>query len=54
MPTGTPQVKLSVRFAWWLKPYLKLLAFCCVLAGRLPDQAKLEAKIKRAMRIVIE
>jgi len=48
------QIKLSVRFAWWLKPYLRVLAFCCVLAGTVPDQEKLEAKIKRAMRVVVE
>ena len=48
------EVKISVRMAWWLKPYLRLLAFCCVLAGTQPDQAKLEAKIRRAMRVVVE
>lgn len=49
-----PELKLSVKFAWWLKPYLRVLAFFCVMAGTLPDQAKLEAKILRAMRVVAE
>lgn len=48
------QIKLSVSFAWWLKPYLCVLAACCVLAGTVPDQAKLEAKIKRAMRVIVK
>lgn len=48
------EIKLSVRYAWWLKPYLRVLAFCCVMAGTLPDQAKLEAKIRRAVRVVAE
>jgi hypothetical protein len=48
------QVKLSVTFAWWLKPYLSVLAVCCVLAGTLPDEAKLLAKIKRAIRLTVQ
>jgi tRNA pseudouridine-54 N-methylase len=48
------QIRLSVTFAWWLKPYLRVLAICCVLAGTLPDEAKLMAKIKRAMRLTMQ
>ncbi|MGT2433520.1 hypothetical protein ACU4HD_40790 [Cupriavidus basilensis] len=48
------RIKLSVRYAWWLKPYLRVLAFCCVVAGTQPDQEKLEAKIRRAIRVVVE
>lgn len=48
------QIKLSVTFAWWLKPYLRVLAPCCLLSGNMPDQAKLQAKIKRAMRVVVQ
>jgi hypothetical protein len=48
------QMKLVVTFAWWLKPYIRVLACCCVLAGRMPDQAKLAAKVKRATRITIQ
>ncbi|PQV50983.1 hypothetical protein [Paraburkholderia sp. BL21I4N1] len=47
------QIKLSVSFAWWLNPYLRVLAICCILSGNAPDRAKLEAKIKRAMRVVV-
>ena len=48
------QIKLSLPFARWLKPDLRVLACCCVLAGTVPDQEKLQAKIKRAMRVVVE
>jgi hypothetical protein len=48
------QFKLSVAFAWWLKPYLSVLAICCILSGNVPDQVKLQAQIKRAMRVIVE
>ncbi|MFM0256087.1 hypothetical protein [Paraburkholderia sediminicola] len=48
------QIKLSVTFAWWLKPYLRVLAICCILSGNVPDPAKLQAQIKRAMRVIVE
>lgn len=47
------QITVEVRMAWWLRPYLRALCICAVLSGRIPDQAKLEAKIKRATRIVV-
>lgn len=47
-------VRLSVKLAWWLRPYLKLLVFCCVLAGTAPDQTKLKAKVRRGLRVVVE
>ncbi|MFT0167497.1 hypothetical protein ACLKMY_00515 [Paraburkholderia mimosarum] len=46
-------IKLSVTFAWWLKPYLFVLAFFCVLTRNAPDPAKLEANIKRGMRVTV-
>ncbi|MGP8437170.1 hypothetical protein ACT2FY_13000 [Paraburkholderia fungorum] len=48
------QFRLSVTFAWWLKPYLRVLAICCILSRSVPDQAKLRAKIKRATRVIVE
>ncbi|WP_250501960.1 hypothetical protein [Caballeronia sp. AZ7_KS35] len=47
-------MKFAVTFAWWLRPYLRVLSACCVLAGRAPDEVKLAAKIKRATRITIQ
>lgn len=44
---------MRVSFAWWLKPYLYVLAFCCVMAGTRLDEVKLVAKIKRATRITV-
>lgn len=46
-------VKLSVSFAWWLKPYLRVFALCAVLSGRVPDSDKLAAKIARATRVTV-
>ncbi|MBP0714825.1 hypothetical protein ABXK61_16080 [Burkholderia sola] len=46
--------RLNVTIAWWLKPYLFVLALLCVVTGRVADQAKLEATIKRAMRVTIK
>lgn len=46
--------RLSVTIAWWLKPYLFVLALLCVMTGRVANQAKLEATIKRAMRVAVK
>ena len=47
-------VKLIVSVAWWLHPYIRALAFFCVLTGNEPDEAKLHAKIKRAIRVRVQ
>lgn len=46
--------EIQISFAWWLKPYLYALAWCCVMSGREADPAKLAAKIKRAMRVTVK
>ncbi|MBR8344665.1 hypothetical protein [Burkholderia ambifaria] len=46
--------EIHISCAWWLKPYLYVLAWFCVLTGNVVDEAKLEAKIKRAMRVTIK
>jgi hypothetical protein len=48
------QVKLSVTFAWWLKPYIYLLAICAVLAGATPDRDKLARVVKTATRVKVQ
>lgn len=52
-PMAQSKITMHVSFAWWLKPYIYVLAACCILAQREPDPSKLEAKIKRAMRITV-
>jgi hypothetical protein len=47
------EFKVSVSFAWWLKPYIFALACCAVLAHRVPDQDKLSRVVKRAMRVTV-
>jgi len=44
-------VKISVSFAWWLKPYMHALFICALLSNRVPDESKLAAKMRRAMRV---
>lgn len=44
------EFRLECRIAWWLPPYLRLLAFFCWLHGSEPDWEKLERKIKAAVR----
>ncbi|WP_175837089.1 hypothetical protein [Burkholderia anthina] len=46
--------EIQISFAWWLKPYLFVLAWFCVVTGQGADEAKLEAKIKRAMRVTVK
>jgi hypothetical protein len=45
---------LSVTFAWWREPRLRALANCCVDSDNSPHQAKLQAKVKRAMCVVVQ
>ena len=45
--------RVEIRFAWWLEPYLHTLVFFCHLFGTLPDMAKLERVIRRAIRLRI-
>ncbi|MFM0330666.1 hypothetical protein [Paraburkholderia strydomiana] len=48
------QVKLSVTFAWWLKPYVYMLAICAVLVGATPDRDKLARVVKSATRVKVQ
>lgn len=41
----------TVSVAWWLRPYLGVLAFFCVLLQREPDPDKLERTIRRAIKV---
>lgn len=46
-------VTVSVRFAWWLRPYLAALGFFCAMHGTLPDWNKLERVVQRAVRVKV-
>ena len=48
-----PTVTVEVKLAWWLKPYLYLLVWFCVLHGCVPDQVKLQRVINRAIRLSV-
>lgn len=42
---------ITVRFAWWLRPYLSVLVFFCLLHGSEPDYDRLGRMIARAVRL---
>lgn len=44
-------LRVEVRFAWWLRPYLALLTFFCRLHGDVPDIAKLRAVMDKAVDV---
>lgn len=39
---------VSVRFRWWLKPYLSLVVLKARLTGRFPDMDMVEARVMKA------
>ena len=45
----TSKIQITVRMAWWLKPYVHCMALFCGITGQSPDLVKLEKVIKRAM-----
>lgn len=51
--TKNSTVTVTASFRWWLKPYLQVLCFFCLLHGRMPDQARLERVIRRGIRIEV-
>lgn len=51
MADMTAVIRLRVAFAWWLRPYLHLLAWFAFLSDRKPDEAKLKAVIRRGVRL---
>jgi hypothetical protein len=44
---------LEISVAWWVKPYIYLVAFFCMLANREPDEAKLERMILRGIKMKV-
>jgi hypothetical protein len=45
------KLEVTVRFAWWLRPYLWGLLFFCQLHRCDPDWVKLHRVVMRALRI---
>lgn len=48
MKTGRVVVELQI--AWWLRPYLLCLLFVATVTASRPDQDKLAAVVKRALK----
>jgi hypothetical protein len=46
-------LKMRTSIAWWLKPYVYTLAVFCVITGAVPDEAKLNRVIMRAIRVKV-
>jgi hypothetical protein len=51
MATNTVTVHLRIRYAWWLWPYLRILAALAELLDREPDLDKVDRMIARGTRI---
>lgn len=47
------EAKIVARFAWWLKPYMHVLAFLCFVTNQQPDWDKFERTVKKAIRLKI-
>lgn len=52
MPTNV-KVSLKVRMAWWWKPYCCGVAFMSGLTGQEPDWDKVNAAVRRAIRVKV-
>lgn len=48
------QAEISVRVAWWCKPYLWLLKVRHAVTGREPDFDKVESVLMRGIKPMIE
>lgn len=44
-------IRLEVRYAWWLMPYVYTLAFFCALFAAEPNQEKLNRILNRAVTV---
>jgi hypothetical protein len=53
MATITVTVHLRIRYAWWLCPYLCILATLAELLDREPDVDKVDRMVKRGIRVEI-
>ena len=53
MASNRVTVHLRVRYAWWLWPYLRILAALADLLEREPDMDKVKRKIERGTRIEV-
>jgi hypothetical protein len=45
------EMEIEVSVAWWVGPYINILAFLCTVTGSEPDMAKVERVIQRGIRL---
>ena len=45
------RMTVEIRVAWWLRPYLTLLVWFCVLHQCAPDVDRLARVVRRALRV---
>ncbi|WP_407059255.1 hypothetical protein ACKZDW_02395 (plasmid) [Ralstonia syzygii subsp. celebesensis] len=46
--------RIKVEFVWWLDLHIRSVALFAALTGMEPDMAKMEAKILRGTRMLVE
>lgn len=51
---ATVEAKISVRIAWWCKPYLWLVKVRALVTRQAPDFDKVDAVLKRGIKPMIE
>ena len=45
------ELKVSIKLAWWLHPYISCLVVACWLTGKEPDMSKVQYWLKRGIRM---
>ena len=48
------KLTVKVKVAWWLRPYLSVLSFFCLLTGAEPNWAKLSRVVDRAVKLRVK
>lgn len=49
---ATSEIKLTVKLAWWLRPYLAALLLACMVTQAEPDWVKLDRVLAKSIRII--
>lgn len=51
--TSQTTIRIKVKLAWWVRPYLKTLSFLCELHDCEPDMEKVMKTITRGLRVKV-
>ena len=51
---GAVIVRLSIRYRWWVRPYLYGVTLMAYALGAEPDMAKVSRMVKRGIRVRLD